>query len=191
MIKSKDPMNIPEPHLELIPPASIFEPPRFRLAEDWTITLDDGLPLFHPRGFESDLASTPRFMWAIPGFSSTGPLRYGGIPHDLFYQHQFLLSPFSKLRQYPEASMRLREEYSPVFGDLVPVFVGRNQRFGDDLLAGITIEATGKVVIARSAEVALHMFGSVAWNKYRTKGPTAYNSNSLGLPGITTRGPVF
>jgi hypothetical protein len=184
-------MNIPPPQIEPILSQSIWQPTRYRLTADWVITLDDGLPLLHPRGFETDFASTPRLMWAIPGFAPNGPLLHGGIVHDLFYQYQYCLSPYSKKRQYPEISMRLREEFYPVFGDLIPVFVGRNQRFGDDLLAGITIEATGKVFIARSAEMALHLFGVSAWNKYRTLGPTAYNSNSLGLPGITTRGPIF
>jgi hypothetical protein len=87
--------------------------------------------------------------------------------------------------------MRLREQFSVLFADLVPVFVGRNQKFADDLLAGITIEATGATFIARSAEIALHLFGNTAWNKYRTLGPSAYNTNSLGLPGITSKGPIL
>lgn len=184
-------MRIPAPKFEPILSESIWTPQRYRLTEDWTITLDDGLPLVFPRGFITDLASIPRPMWALPGFSPTGPLLYGSIPHDFGYQYQYLLTPYLPANTYPEPSMRLREQFPDIFRKTIPIFVGRNQRFFDDLLAGITIEATGQTFIARSAEVALVIFGAAAWDKYRSVGPTAYNTNSLDLPGITARGPVF
>lgn len=184
-------MKIPPPKLELIAPSDFFAVARYKLTEDWTILLDDGFPLFFPRGFETDLASIPRALWSIPGFSPTGPLRYGSIPHDLGYQYQYLLSPYRKNTPYPEPSLALRERYPFLFSDLVPVFVGRNQRFFDDLLAGITIEVTGARFIAKSADLALKWFGDKAWDKYRTIGPTAFNANSLGLPGVTRSGVAF
>lgn len=184
-------MIIPQPRFELIKSASIWDPQRYRLTDDWVITLDDGLPIVFPRCFETDLASIPRFMWAIPGFSPSGPLIYGSIPHDFGYQYQYLLTPYSHGTYYPEPSVALRDQFHDAFVDLIPVFVGRNQEFFDALLGGITIEATGARLVAESAELALGMFGVTAWNRYRSVGPTAYNSNSLGLPGMTVRGPVF
>lgn len=184
-------MIIPQPKFEPIKTKSIWETPRYRLTEDWIITLDDGLPLVFPRWFVTDLASIPRLFWAIPGFSPTGPLLYGSIPHDFGYQYQYLLTPFMDGVCYPEPSIRLREQFPDIFRDVIPVFVGRKQQFFDSLLAGITIEATGAIFVAKSAEIALGLFGNTAWCNYRALGPTAYNFNSLGLPGLTHRGPVF
>ena len=169
---------------------AIWKPTRYRLTEDWIITLDDGLPIVFPRGFETDLASVPGVMWSVPGFAPTGVLLCGGIGHDFFYQYGYWLTPFSKKQYFPESSHALREQFPALFGNLIPVFVGRSKEFADNLLAGITIEATGATFVARSAEMALHMFGHTAWNKYRTHGPGAYNSNSLGLPGLTKKGPI-
>ena len=184
-------MIIPRPQIEPIPQTSVWSPPRYRLTADYIIMLDDGLDIIHPAGFETDLASTPRWMWAIPGFSPTGPLVFGAIPHDMGYQHQYLLSPYDQRRTYPETSMRLREQFPDRFGDLIPVFAGRNQTFFDQLLAGITIEATHQHFVAMAAEFALGVWGDRAWSAYREKGPSAYNTNSLGMPGITISGVRF
>lgn len=184
-------MNIPPLRLELLPTSDWFAVPRYRPIEDWIITLgpeDGSLPLIFPRQFETDLASIPRLFWNIPGFSPTGPLRYGSLPHDMGYQYQYLLSPFEPRRKYGEASMSLRERHLAAFGDLVPVFVGYPQKFFDNLLAGVTIEATGAKFVAKTADIALGMFGDSAWNRYRSLGPTAYNNNSLGLPGLLADG---
>jgi hypothetical protein len=183
-------MIIPRPQFELLE-VSGWSAPRFRLTADYNITLDDGLVITHPKGFETDLASIPRFMWALPFFSPTGPLANGSVVHDFGYQHGFLISPYDKHRTYPESSLRLRELYQENFGDNIPVFVGRNQEFFDQLLQGITIEATGNRFVAGAAKLALSIFGGIAWNEYRTCGPGAHNSNSLDLPGITKNGEAF
>ena len=146
------------------------------------------MPLVQPVCFVTDLASIPRLLWAVPGFSPTGPLAYGAIPHDFGYQHGYLLTFRQVGVPYPEPSIRLYEQFPEVFGEFMPIFVGRNQRFFDDLLGGITREATGATVIAGAAECALHRFGDQTWNNYRTKGPAAYNDNSLGLPGLLANG---
>lgn len=183
-------MIIQRPQIEPIPQESIWSPPRFRLVADQIIILDDGLKIVNPKGLITDLASIPRPLWAIPGFSPTGPLIYGSPSHDVGYQYGFLLSIYQPRNNYPEYSMRLREQYQEEFGDLIPVFVGRNQKFFDQLLSGITIDATGNFFVAKSAELALSWFGDRAWDNYRAKGPSAYNTNSLGLPGITKAGVV-
>jgi hypothetical protein len=131
-------------------------------------------------------------MWAIPGFSPTGPLLCGSIAHDFGYQYGYLLSPLdAEHRTYPEYSMSLRERFVGAFGNNVPVFIGRNQVFFDQLLSGITIDATGQRGIAWAARAALYLFGGRAWRRYRTDGPSAYNQNSLWLPGVTLDGVRF
>lgn len=185
-------MIIQRPQIEPIPQESIWSPPRFKLVADQIIVLDDGLEIINPKGFETDLASIPRPLWAVPGFSPTGPLIFGAPSHDVGYQHGYLLTPYlPKKHTYPESSMRLREMFPKEFGDLIPVFVGRNQVFFDQLLSGITIEATGRRFVAYSAEWALSHWGDRAWSTYREKGPSAYNTNSLGLPGVTVSGVMF
>ncbi len=184
-------MIIPRPQIEPIP-TSIWEAPRFMVTVDYIITFDDGLQIVVPKGFETDFASVPRLMWALPGFASTGPLIFGSPFHDFGYQYGYLLTPYLPGHHtYPEPSMALREQFPHLFNDLIPVFVGRNQVFFDQLLEGITTDATGQRFVATSARAALYLCGGKAWNKYRTKGPSAYNSNSLGLPGITTAGVRF
>ena len=182
-------MIIPHPQFELLEVSS-WSAPRFRLTA-FDITLDDGLVITHPKGFETDLASIPGPLWALPGFSPVGPLAYGSVPHDFGYQYGYLLTPYDKNRTYPESSLRLRELYQENFGENIPVFVGRNQKFFDQLLSGITIEATGKCFVAGTASLALSLFGGFAWDNYRTNGPGAYNSNSLNLPGLTRSGESF
>lgn len=183
-------MIIPRPQFELLE-VSGWQPPRFRLTADYNITLDDALVITHTKGFETDLASIPRFMWSLPFFSPLGPLVYGSVCHDFGYQYGYLLTPYNKNTTYPESSLRLRELYQENFGDNIPVFVGRNQEFFDPLLSGITIEATGNRFVAGAAKLALSLFGGIAWKSYRTYGPGAHNSNSLGLPGITVNGESF
>ena len=184
-------MIITSPDIHLIPKKTTFGRQRYRLENDWIIILDDGLVLLTPKGFETDLASIPRLFWLIPGFTPTGPLMYGSISHDQGYQHQYLLTPFSKKRTYPRKSMELREQFPIIFGDLVPVFVGRNRQFFDNFLAGVTIAATGNWFIANTTKAVLKPSGFIAWNKYRCYGPSAYNENSLGLPGLTRNGAIL
>lgn len=184
-------MIIPRPQIEPLP-TRIWQRPQFRLCADWQFSLDDGLPIIVPAGFITDLASIPRLMWVVPGFSPTGPLLCGSIAHDFFYQYGYLLSPLEpQSRTYPEPSMALREKYPDQFESNTPVFIGRNQTFADQLLVAITIDATGEDIIAYSARLALALFGRFAWREYRTKGPSAYNTNSLGLPGVTSSGVKF
>jgi hypothetical protein len=184
-------MIISRPQIEPLP-TGIFARPQFRLCANWRFTLDDGLPIIIPAGFVTDFASIPRLMWALPGFSPHGPLLYGSIPHDFGYQYGYLLSPYEpQNRTYPEPSMALREKYPAEFGGNIPVFIGRNQIFFDQILVAITIDATGEDIIAYSARIALAAFGRFAWRAYRSKGPAAFNTNSLGLPGVTDSGPKF
>jgi hypothetical protein len=184
-------MIIPRPQVEPLP-AGMFSRPQFRLVADWQFALDDGLPIVIPDGFITDMASIPRLLWSVPGFLPTGPLLCGSIVHDFGYQHGYLLSPYlPQNHTYPEPSLSLREKYPAEFGGTIPVFIGRNQIFFDQILVAITIEDTGEDIIAYAARIALAAFGRFAWRRYRSDGPATYNTNSLGLPGVTRSGVQF
>ena len=145
---------------------SLKNPPKYRLAENYIITLDDGTRLFFPKYFELDLASVPRIFWWIPGFSPVGPLRYGAIPHDYGYRYHHLLA--------------LGED-----GSLYRVYEGYPRDKFDTLLRDVTIEKTGIKFVADAAYKALRRWGHIAWGNYRNHGAMAYsyyNSISQGIP---------
>lgn len=157
-------------------------PPQLELVEDWIITLADGLQIIIPKGFITDGASIPALFWWM--ISPFGPLLEGAILHDFGYQHGFLLSPFDLSQVYNIASMRLRANNLAAFGTMIPVYVGKGQKFFDNLLRYVTIEANGATVQANLAYNVLKVFGHIAWDEYRKQGPGAFNSNSLDLPGV-------
>lgn len=161
-------------------------PPRLRMLEDWLITLPGGLQIIVPKGFVTDGASIPRLLWWL--ISPFGPLLEGGILHDFGYQYGFLLSPYTILQPFNIRSFELRREYAEIFGPNIPVYIGRKQIFFDKILKEITVLITGATLQAWVAYVALRWFGDIAWNRYRSEGPTAYTANSLFLPGVDFRG---
>lgn len=183
-------MIIPRPEIKPIA-TRMWQRPRFELSEDWTFYLGDETPILVPKGFITDLASIPRLFWNLPGFSPTGPLLFGSIAHDFGYQYGYLLSQHQPNKVYPEFSMQLRERYPDKFGGNIPIYAGRQQSKFDSLLRLMTEEATDAVFVAAAAYVALSLFGHFAWRKYRVFGPSAYNTNSLGLPGVTVSGVMF
>ena len=170
-------MIIPEPRIE-----TIRGEMRVRLIEDWRIVLKCGLVLIVPKGFETDFASVPRWLW--PVMSPMGDLRYGGIIHDFGYQHGYLLSPYSPAQVYNLASCHLRAKRPDEFNENIPVFAGKEQAFFDWMLKYVTICATGKAIKANAAYLALRLFGWIVWRKYRKRGPSAFNRNSLDLSGV-------
>jgi len=162
----------------------------FFLADDLVITLDDGTDLIFPEGFVTDFASIPRWFWLIPGFSPNGPLLYGAIPHDFGYQHGYFLAVFDKDLNYPAKSLAIRNKYLDKFKNTIPLFIGMNQLFFDNFLEGVVVEKTDARFVASTARRVLRIFGGIAWNNYRKKGPGAYGSNSLDLPGVGINGEV-
>ena len=157
-------------------------PPQLELLEDWIITLANGLQIIVPRGFITDGASIPAWLWWL--ISPFGPLLEGAILHDFGYQHGYLLAVYSLFCPYNIMSLRMRGQYPDIFTTTIPVFVGEGQDFFDNLLRRVVIEASGATVQAGAAYYALRKFGHVAWNRYRERGPAAYNTNSLFLPGV-------
>lgn len=194
-------MIIPQPVLERIPYSmhglGVFaqitykwkNPPKFLLFKEYVITLDDGLRLFFPSGFIIDGASVPRLLW--PLIEPTGVLLEGSVPHDFWYQFGYFLAIRGRGAIFSRRSEVVAEQFHYIFGaDLVPVFIGRGQKFGDQLLKGITIEKHGATWDANRAYLALRLFGGIAYNKYRRLGPAAYTPNNLGFPGLRDNGLI-
>ena len=90
-------------------------PPRLEFFEDWIITLENGLMIIIPKGFITDGASIPSWLWWL--ISPFGPLLEGASLHDFGYQHGYLLSPFDPSQVYNIDSLRLRAQYPACFED--------------------------------------------------------------------------
>jgi len=194
-------MNIPEPKFEQVKydmrgmswsrqiRHAWLTPPRLRLTDDWILQLADGLTIIVPAGFETDGASVPRLLWFLmPPF---GVLLKVAILHDFGYQHGYLLSPYVHGNAYNLRSHELHWQYNIRLHNRIPVYAGHDQYFFDDLLKNVVIETTGASAQAWIAWAMLRLFGQLAWLNYRIKGPGAYNANSLGLPGLDSRGEVI
>jgi hypothetical protein len=158
---------------------------RARITSDWALQWNDHT-LISPAEFETDFASTPRCVWPIlPPFDRA--LRVGAVPHDQAYQHRYLLAVFNPARVYPRESMDLRRRFPEAMKKYVPVFVGESRAFFDAMFRDINLEANSGIVDTSkilSAYTVLRVTGGVAWEKYRLRGPAAYNKNSLNLPGL-------
>lgn len=159
-------------------------PPQFKMGEDYIITDDNGVDIINPQGFIYDGASVPRFLWPI--IEPVGNLLEGAGPHDQYYQYGYLLTRWTPGLILEPWAKDLVSRHA-VFRDknLAPVYVGLGQKFADDLLRKITIVAHGATVDANRAYYALRACGWIAWGQYREYGPSTFNPNSLGLPGLT------
>jgi late competence protein required for DNA uptake (superfamily II DNA/RNA helicase) len=104
----------------------------------YLVTFDDGsvVTVTVPTGFQTDLASIPRFLWSMPGFS---PLDRNGLPAVL---HDFLYSTTSTA------------EY--------PVFV-RSQ--ADECLRAALEDEGENVVVREMIYLAVREFGAGHWKK--------------------------
>ena len=166
--------------------AGLTTPPRVRLLEDWIVIMPGGLRVIVPRGFVTDGASIPRPLWGL--LSPFGVLLEGALLHDFGYQYGYLLAPYRIDQAWNIASLRLRAEYAAIYGPYIPVYVGKPQRFFDDLLQAVTVDITGASAQAWSARQALRLFGMLAWARYRSCGPAAITPNSLHIPGVDSTG---
>lgn len=164
--------------------------PNLELLADYQVELDDGTVVVARQKMITDLASVPRLFWVVPGHSPSGPMRYGALLHDPGYQFGYWLTPKKEGVVYPDKSLALYDMFPERFGDYMPVFVGESQKFFDAKMRDIVICATDAKIVANDAYAALRAGGWVAWRNYRTKGPTAYGVNSLGLPGLLANGGV-
>ena len=62
---------------------TLLEPMRFRI---WSAEKFVRLVVV-PKGFQTDLASIPRPLWGIPGFSPFDRIARGAVLHDWLYTH--------------------------------------------------------------------------------------------------------
>ncbi len=158
------------------------QPPQMQLLEDWMIIFPGGLRIVVPKGFITDGASIPVLLWWL--IAPFGPLLEGAILHDFGYQHGYLLSPYDPAQIYNMASLRMRSTYCLAFKETIPVYVGRDRQFFDELLYTVAVAASGATFQAGLAYRTLRAIVPFIWYRYRRLGPGAFNSNSLNLPGV-------
>lgn len=187
-------INFPSPHFDYILPdtkgKNAWErfcivctvPPRFKIVHDWVVELSDGTIIIIPKGFITDGASIPRVFWSI--ISPTGPLFLASILHDFAYQHGYLLTLDIDRMFEDGRNILFYKTHIKNFKNYAPIYVLQSQRFFDAMLRDVTIDLTDVKFQSNAAYYALGLAGFIAWNRYRKKGPSAYNSNSLGLPGV-------
>ena len=144
---------------------AIHEPVIYEITDEpgyaYTARIDyQPVQLFLPRGFRSDFATSPPFSWRL-GFRPDGVLALGGLFHDFYYRHGFLLDPYGNR-----------------------LFAGKGKSFADELIAEITAQMAGVEPPGRIAQASLTLFGWPAWwggKKYRDK--CAANPGYIELNG--------
>lgn len=67
---------------QLMPPAVSGNP--WELADDWTVFYN-GVTYQLPKGFETDGASIPRFLWRVCGTPLESPRIFAALLHDYLY----------------------------------------------------------------------------------------------------------
>ena len=168
------------PHFEYIRGSE-----RARLVRQMVFTYK-GHTCIVPVPFETDFASTPRLFWSIVSPTDCA-IRSGSVPHDFGFQHGYMLAIFNPAYVYPKKSMELRRNFPADMKKYVPVFAGEPQSFFDSMFRDVNLSENetfkGRVKI-EAAYCALRCAGFVTWNKYRRRGPAAFNQNSLDLPGL-------
>ena len=195
-------MNIPQPIFVKVPQDlrgmsfwkqfiySWGNPPTFMLHEDWEIDLDLKYPIIIPKGFVTDFATIPKFLWSF--LAPDGDLALGAIVHDFIFQYGYLLTKYNPEITYQDSSNVARLTYTPLFEDLIPVYIGLPEDNANFFLKSITDFTSGNNFESNAAFTAVMLRGKVAWKNYRTKGngfdgPETYNKNSLHLPGLYVR----
>lgn len=130
----------------------IREPVIYELVEDYTISVrvwGYWGQLWLPRGFRSDLASTPRLSWLF-GFRPDGAMMIPGLFHDWYYRH---------------GSIELLTG-----SDSTATFGFATRRGGDRLFLQLARQVTGLRLPPRAAWAALRLCGWWSWRaneKYR------------------------
>ena len=159
-----------------------------RIIEDWLFDLH-GYKILIPKGFETDLASIPRFLWPI--IAPMGDLRYGSIPHDFGYQYGYFLTPFDPSTDYPHVSLDNRSRYPIHFGTNIPIFIGESKGFFDKVFRDVNlgaIDGKNRLNITFKTTVCYYVLrccSHLIWNRYRREGAGVLNKNSLCLPELT------
>ena len=83
----------------------------FTTIRDIKFVMSDGTLVFIPKGYETDLASVPRFLWSfVPPF---GEYTFAAIIHDFLYDHglyskKFADREFRYIMKYSNVGMKKR-----------------------------------------------------------------------------------
>jgi hypothetical protein len=115
---------------------------KFRIMEDWYITLPNEQKVLIEAMFIFDGASIPFFL--RPFATSFGPLLRAGLIHDYGYKNNFLLN-----------------------WEGVPIYVNYGQKFFDDIFRDVARVTSHLKGLADTAWLAVRSLGFIAWNKHR------------------------
>ena len=127
---------------------------KYVLHEEWSFlwTKDDiTRVIIIPRGFVSDGASCPRFLWTCTGITPDGLIRAGALVHDFIYKYG---------GELPENSYQQLALYGWV--PLDDVWTRKN---ADRLFARIMREAGVSKFKRRMAYRGVRLFGCFFWKK--------------------------
>ena len=125
--------------------------------------------LYLPKGFRSDLASTPRLTWLL-GYRPDGFLLIPGLFHDFLYRHGFIVAVIPGEDGQEDKV----------------VLLGASKYWADRLLMHLAHEIGGLHLPGRLAFIALTVCGWPAWwanAKYRA---AALKTKKLQLQGDYT-----
>jgi len=164
-----------EDHRETVEPKIEFvDDYRVRFLYDWS---HRGYII--PQGFVTDGASVPRILWNL--MPPLGPLRYAAFFHDFGYQHGYLLIEPMLDTEMSDEDYDFYKNWKTLFTNWVPKHCKEPRSFFDDFFYKEAKKRNWRQ--GALALIGLKLGGWVAWNRYRRRGPAAYNSNSLHLPG--------
>jgi len=153
--KMKAKANTPMPKFEMIPIETkgksslrqwwvmITRSRKIRLTENYILFVGFlNLSLMAPKGFVTNLASVPRWLWWL--IPPDGIFMVASIFHDFFYQYRCLLTS----------------------GELA-VFFGESKSFGDKMFKKINCQINGMDSLDGLATKILNLFGWKAWRRCR------------------------
>lgn len=115
---------------------------------NWHFTLPNGVKVVIPAGFITDLASVPRWAWAI--MSPFGVLLIPGIIHDFGYRYTYLWAIDERGMLFKYGHHQGKEFWDRIF-----------------LEVGNAVNHMPK--INNTAHFLLSTFGEKAWNENRTR----------------------
>jgi len=125
---------------------------RWKLAEHWEYTLENGVTIVIPRDFDFDGASIPKPFWAL--LSPTGLLFIPGLIHDYAYKYDQLW------QRNTDGSV---SEYQK----------GAGKEYWDELFKTVGNNVNQVWLVNQIAKLAVAFGGGSTWNNYRNENAIA------------------
>lgn len=87
----------------------------YELQEDYTVSAR-GVTITVPKGYKTDLATIPRFVWTLTGLLPDGLYRAAAVVHDYIYGLHVRGTNYSQL---PDGTKLTRAECDAIFKELI------------------------------------------------------------------------